>query len=55
MIGAHTREALSIMLGASFRAFDVVARLDRLVHPLRRPKTLKVDNRPEFADRLLDQ
>ena len=55
VIDAHTREALSIVPKVSFRAFDVVQELDRLVGGRGRPKTLKVDNGPEFAGRLLDQ
>lgn len=55
VIDAHTREALSIAPRASFRAFDVVAELDRLARERGRPKTLKVDNGPEFAGRMLDQ
>ncbi len=55
VIDAHTREALSIAPRANFRAFDVVAELDRLARQRGRPKTLKVDNGPEFAGRMLDQ
>ena len=55
VLDAHTREALSIVPRASFRAFDVVQELDRLARERGRPKTLKVDNGPEFAGRLLDQ
>ena len=55
VLDAHTREALSIVPRASFRAFDVVAELTRLVLERGRPKTLKVDNGPEFAGRLLAQ
>lgn len=55
MIDAHTREALSIAPRANFRAFDVVTELDRLTRQRGRPKTLKVDNGPEFAGRMLDQ
>ena len=55
VIDAHTREALSIVPRASFRAFDLVQELDGLARGQDRPKTLKVDNGPEFADRLLDQ
>ncbi len=54
VIDAHTREALSIAPRANFRAFDVVAELDRLARQRGRPKTLKVDNGPEFAGRMLD-
>jgi putative transposase len=55
VLDIHTREALSIVPRANFRAFDVVVELDRLVRQRGRPKTLKVDNGPEFAGRLLDQ
>jgi len=56
VIDAHTREALSTVPRANFRAFDVVVtELDRLAREQGRPKTLKVDNGPEFAGRMLDQ
>jgi putative transposase len=55
VLDAHTREALSILPRASFRAFDVVQELTRLARERGRPKMLKVDNGPEFAGRLLDQ
>ncbi len=55
VLDAHTREALSIAARANFRAFDVVQELDRLARERGRPKTLKVDNGPEFAGRMLDQ
>lgn len=55
VIDAHTREALSIAARGSFRAFDVVQEVDRLARERGRPKTLKVDNGPEFAGRMLDQ
>jgi putative transposase len=55
VIDAHMREALSIAPRASFRTVDVVAELDRLAHQRGQPKTLKVDNGPEFAGRMLDQ
>ena len=44
VIDAHTREALSIVPRANFRAFDVVAGLTRLARERGRPKALKVDN-----------
>ena len=55
VLDAHTREALSIAPRASFRAFDVVQELGRLARDRGRPRTLKVDNGPEFAGRMLDQ
>jgi len=55
VLDCHTREALAIAPRASFRAFQVVEVLDRLARQRGKPKTLKVDNGPEFAGRLLDQ
>ncbi len=55
VMDARTREALSIVPRADFRAFDVVAELTRLARDRGRPKALKVDNGPEFAGRMLDQ
>ena len=55
VLDAHTREALSTVPRVSFRAFDVVQELDRLVRERGWPATLKVDNGPEFAGRMLDQ
>lgn len=55
VLDTHTREALSIVPRVSFRAFNVVQELDRLAREHGRPATLKVDNGPEFAGRMLDQ
>ena len=55
VMDCHTREALSIAPRASFRAFQVVETLDRLVGERGRPRCLRVDNGPEFAGRMLDQ
>lgn len=55
VLDAHTREALSIVPRGSFRAFDVVQDLYHLARERGRPKTLKVDNGPAFAGRMLDQ
>jgi len=55
VLDARTREALSIVPRASFRASDVGQELDRLARGRGRPKALKVDNGPEFAGRPLDQ
>lgn len=55
VLDCHTREALAIAPRASFRAFQVVKVLDRLARQRGKPKTLKVDNGPEFAGRMLDQ
>lgn len=55
VLDAHTREALSIVPRASYRAFDVVQELDRLARERGRPKTLKVDNGSEFVSKVLDR
>ena len=39
----------------SFRAYQVVEVLDHLVGERGRPRSLRVDNGPEFAGRMLDQ
>jgi putative transposase len=49
VLDAHTQEALSIVPRVSFRAFDVVQKLDRPAREGGRPTRLKVDNYgPEF-------
>lgn len=55
VIDCHTREAHAIVPRASFRAFQVVETLDDLARRQGKPRTLKVDNGPEFAGRMLDQ
>lgn len=55
VVDCHTREALSIVPRVNFRAFQVVEVLDELVRVRGRPKSLRVDNGPEFAGRMLDQ
>ena len=55
VIDGHTREALATVPRASFRAYQVVETLDRLVALRGRPKSLRVDNGPEFAGKVLDQ
>jgi putative transposase len=55
VVDCHTREALSTVPRVSFRAWQVVEALDHLVRARGRPKSLRVDNGPEFAGRALDQ
>lgn len=55
VIDCHTREALSIAPRVNFRAYQVTEVLDGLVRLRGRPGSLRVDNGPEFAGRLLDQ
>ncbi len=55
VVDCHTRGALSTVPRVSFRAYQVVEALDELVRARGRPKSLRVDNGPEFASRALDQ
>lgn len=55
IVDCHTRETLAIVPRASFRALHVVEVLARLVRERGQPKTIRVDNGPEFAGRMLDQ
>ena len=54
VLDVHTRESLSTAPRASFRAAQVVEVLDQLARVRGKPKSLRVDNGPEFAGRLLD-
>ncbi len=54
VLDVHTREALSTMPRVGFRAAQVVEVLDQLARIRGKPKSLRVDNGPEFAGRLLD-
>ena len=62
VVDVHTREGLSTAPKANFRsaqvpdarAYSEVEVLDQLVRVRGRPKSLRVDNGPEFAGRLLD-
>lgn len=55
VVDCHTRESLAIAPRVNFRAYQVTEVLDRLVRERGRPKSLRVDNGPEFAGRMLDQ
>jgi len=55
IVDCHTREALAIVPRASFRALHVVEVLAQLVRERGQPKTVRVDNGPEFAGRMLDR
>ena len=55
IVDCFTREALSTAARTGFRAYQVVDELDRLARLRGRPRSLRVDNGPEFAGRLLDQ
>jgi len=55
VVDVHTREALSTAARANFRACQVIEELNRLARLRGKPRSIRVDNGPEFAGRLLDQ
>lgn len=55
VVDCHTRESLAIVPRVSFRAYQVVEALNEIAQSRGRPKSLRVDNGPEFAGRALDQ
>ncbi len=55
IVDCCTREALSTAPRTNFRAYQVIEKLDRLAALRGKPRSLRVDNGPEFAGRLLDQ
>ena len=55
VLDCHTREALATCARTNFRAHKVTEELDRLVALRGKPTSIRVDNGPEFAGRMLDQ
>lgn len=55
VVDCLSRESLAIVPRTNFRAYQVIETLDRLVKKRGRPGTIRCDNGPEFAGRLLDQ
>ena len=55
IVDCHTREALATVARTNFRAHQVVEELDRIARRRGKPGSIRVDNGPEFAGRLLDQ
>ena len=55
IVDCHTREALATTARTNFRAYQVIDELDRLARLRGKPRSIRVDNGPEFAGRLLDQ
>lgn len=55
IVDCYTREALATSARTNFRAYQVIDELDRLARIRGRPRSIRVDNGPEFAGRLLDQ
>jgi putative transposase len=55
IVDCHTREALATSARTNFRAYQVIEELDRTARIRGKPRSIRVDNGPEFAGRLLDQ
>ena len=55
ILDCHTREAFATCAMTNFRAYQVAEELDRLVALRGKPASIRVDNGPEFAGRMLDQ
>jgi putative transposase len=55
VVDNFTRESLAIEVDGSLRGDRVVAVLDRLIGQRGAPKSIRVDNGPEFVSKVLDQ
>ena len=55
MVDCFTRECLAIEPRVKFQALNVIEALDQVMAVRGKPKSIRVDNGPEFAGRLLDQ
>lgn len=55
VVDCFTREALATAARTKFRAYQIIDELDRLARIRGKPRSIRVDNGPEFAGRLLDQ
>ncbi len=55
IVDCHTREALATAARTNFRAYQVIDELDRIARVRGKPQSIRGDNGPEFAGRLLDQ
>jgi putative transposase len=55
IVDHFTRESLAIEVGQRMRGRDVVAALERLSCDRPLPKSIRVDNDPEFTSKVLDQ
>jgi putative transposase len=55
IVDCHSRESLAVEPRQSFRAFHVMEALDRIARERGLPTTIRCDNGPEFAGRVLDQ
>ena len=54
IIDNYTKQSLSIGVGYSYKAVDVVNTLEKAVSSYGTPKVIKVDNGPEFISKELD-
>ena len=55
IVDNFSRESLAIRVGASIKGEGVVEVLQRLMEQRRLPRTIRVDNGPEFTSKRLDQ
>ena len=55
IVDLFTRESLAIEVGQRYRGRDVADALTRLAATRSLPKTIRVDNGPEFTSKALDQ
>ena len=55
IVDCYTREALATSVRIAFKAYQVIEVLDKLAKVRGKPCSIRVDNGPEFAGRLLDQ
>lgn len=55
LIDCFSRESLAIEPRVKFKALNVIEALDRAIAERGVPKSIRVDNGPEFAGKLLDQ
>ena len=55
IVDNFTRESLAIKVAASIKGEGVVEVLQRLMEQRRLPRTIRVDNGPEFTSKCLDQ
>lgn len=55
IVDCQTRESLAVVPRMNFLAFQLVDVLDQLARERGKPKTIRCDNGPEFAGKMLDQ
>lgn len=55
IVGCHTRDTIATCARTNFRANQVIEGLDRLIKLRGKPRSILVDNGPEFVGCMLDQ